>query len=122
MYYFITVKEKLEELNQKAGSLRYWSAVRYSSSLLHQMVDSISPYVTQILVNGKRVIVGTIGKSFTQFEKPMTPAEIQEAIYTKVQPFNIISAVLQQELIVYCGKLIATNPELFSGILVVRMG
>ena len=52
----------------------------------------------------------------------MTPGEIQEAIYTKVQPFNTISAVLQQELILYCGKLIQTNPELFSGILVVRMG
>jgi hypothetical protein len=48
----------LEELNKTAGALRYWSAVRYSSSLLHQMIDSISPYVTQILVNGKRVAVG----------------------------------------------------------------
>ncbi len=75
-----------------------------------------------LAVSGKRVAVGTIGQSFTQFDKPMTPAEIQEAIYTKVQPFNIISAVLQQELIVYAGKLIATNPELFAGILVVRMG
>ena len=48
----------LEEMNKTAGMLRYWSAVRYSSSLLHQMIDSISPYVTQILVNGKRVAVG----------------------------------------------------------------
>ena len=36
-------------------------------------------------------------------------------------PDQIIPAVLQQELILYCGKLIATNPELFSGILKVRM-
>ena len=113
---------------------------------------SISPYVTQILVSGRRVAVGTVGQSFTLFDKPMTPAEIQHAIYTKVnsiksllsafclhyyclqqlfvftkkkiqvQPFNMISAVLQQELLLYCGNLIASNPELFSGILVVRMG
>ena len=70
----------------------------------------------------KCLISGTIGESYTMFDKPMTPGEIQEAIYTKVQPFNTISAVLQQELILYCGKLIQTNPELFSGILVVRMG
>lgn len=117
-----TVKSRLEELNKKAGALRYWSAVRYSSSLLRQMIDSISPYVSQILVSGKHVTVGTIGESFTLFDKPMTPTEIQHAIYTKVQPFSTISAVLQQELIVYSGKLIASNPELFAGILVVRMG
>jgi hypothetical protein len=116
------VKSHLEELNKKAGTLRFWSAVRYSSSLLQQMMSSISPYVTQILVNGKQVTVGTIGHSYTLFDKPMTPAQIHNALYTKVQPFNTISAVLQQELIVYCGKLIAIKPELFEGILVVRIG
>jgi phosphorylase kinase alpha/beta subunit len=49
------VKTHLEKLNRKAGSLRYWAAVRYSASLLKQMIDSISPFVTQILVNGKQV-------------------------------------------------------------------
>ena len=116
------MKHSLEECIKEAGHMRNWSAVRYSSSLLKQMIDSISPYITQILVSGKRVTVGTIGRTFTSFDKPQTPAEIQEAIYTNVQPFNIISAVLQQELILYCGKLITTKPELFSGILVVRMG
>ena len=118
----LTVTQRLEMLNRKAGASRHWAAVRYSSSLLKQMVDSISPFVTQILVNGKHVTVGTIGVEYSLFDKPMTPAEIHEAIYTKVQPFNVISAVLQQELILYCGKLIATNPEVFSGILKVRIG
>ena len=119
---YFSVKQSLEECMRQAEHMRNWSAVRYSSSLLKQMIDSISPYITQILVSGKRVTVGTIGRSFTSFDKPQTPAEIHEAIYTNVQPFNIISAVLQQELILYCGKLIATKPELFSGLLVVRMG
>lgn len=66
--------------------------------------------------------MGTIGEDFTLFSKPLTPDEIKIAIYTKVQPYNVIAAVLQQELIVYCGKLIVTNPELFAGILKVRMG
>ena len=39
----------------------------------------------------------------------------------QVQPYNIIGAVMQQELILYCGKLIATQPDLFNGILVLRM-
>jgi len=66
--------------------------------------------------------VGTIGLHYSLFDKPMTPAQIKEAIYTKVQPSNVIAAVLQQELILYCGKLIATNPELFAGILKIRIG
>ena len=53
----ISVTQRLENLNRKAGALRHWGAVRYSSSLLKQMVDSISPFVTQILVNGKQVSV-----------------------------------------------------------------
>jgi len=41
---------------------------------------------------------------------------------TKVQPYDVIGAVLQQELILCCGKLIETRPELFKGTLVLRMG
>eukprot|EP00094_Tigriopus_californicus_P001874 TCALIF_01806-PB protein Name:"Similar to CG8475 Probable phosphorylase b kinase regulatory subunit beta (Drosophila melanogaster)" AED:0.09 eAED:0.09 QI:765/1/1/1/0.81/0.82/17/82/1165 len=118
----MSVTHRLDILNRKAGSVRNWAAVRYSSSLLGQMADSITPFVTQILANGKQVTVGTIGEDFTLFSKPLTPDEIKIAIYTKVQPYNVIAAVLQQELIVYCGKLIVTNPELFAGILKVRMG
>ena len=69
-----------------------------------------------------KLFLQLIGQSYTLFDKPMTPGEIQDAIYTKVQPFSMLSAVLQQELILYCGKLIQSHPELFSGILVVRMG
>ncbi len=58
----------------------------------------------------------------TLFDKPMGHTALREAIYTKVQPFDVLEAVLQQELILYCGKLIATNRELFAGILNVRLG
>ena len=53
--FIFPVRVHLEQLNRKAGSFRYWAAVRYSASLLKQMIDSISPFVTQILVNGKQV-------------------------------------------------------------------
>lgn len=43
-------------------------------------------------------------------------------MYTTVQPYDIIQAVLQQEIILYCGRLISTNPELFKGILKIRIG
>lgn len=52
----------------------------------------------------------------------MTPSEIQNVMYTTVQPFNVIQAVLQQEVVLYCGRLIATNPDIFKGILKIRVG
>ena len=85
------------------------------------MIDSISPYVTQIIVKGKTLTVGTSGVVCQEFDTPCSPQEIYTALYTKVQPYNTIGAVLQQELILYCGKLIATQPDLFDGILVLRM-
>ena len=58
---------------------------------------------------------------FKEFDTPCSPQDIHHAIYSKVQPYSIIGAVLQQELIYYSGKLIANQPFLFDGILVLRM-
>lgn len=56
------------------------------------------------------------------FDKPLTPAEIQSVMYSTIQPYDVIQAVLQQEVILYCGRLISTNPDLFRGILKIRIG
>lgn len=112
----------MQNLYHKAGCLRHWAAVRYTSSTLHHNVDSISPFITAVLVHGKQLTVGVIGQKETVFDKPMTPLEIQSVVYNTIQPYDVIQAVLQQEVILYCGRLIATNPELFRGILKIRVG
>lgn len=66
--------------------------------------------------------VGVIGQKETVFDKPMTPAEIQNVMYTTVQPFDVIQAVLQQEVVLYSGRLIATNPDIYRGVLKIRIG
>ncbi|XP_055539844.1 probable phosphorylase b kinase regulatory subunit beta isoform X3 [Wyeomyia smithii] len=117
-----SVHTRLTELYYRAGSLRYWRAVRYCSSLLRHIVDSISPFITTVLVNGKQITVGVIGQRETVFDKPMTPSEIQNVMYSTVQPYDVIHAVLQQEVVLYIGRLIATNPDIFKGILKIRVG
>jgi phosphorylase kinase alpha/beta subunit len=69
-----------------------------------------------------QITVGVPEGQETVFDKPMTPAEIQNVLYSTVQPFDVIGAVLQQEVVLYCGRLIGTNPDLFSGILKIRVG
>ncbi|XP_065092042.1 probable phosphorylase b kinase regulatory subunit beta isoform X1 [Ochlerotatus camptorhynchus] len=117
-----TVHARLTDLYYRAGTLRYWRAVRYCSSLLRHIVDSISPFITTVLVNGKQITVGVIGQRETVFDKPMTPSEILNVMYSTVQPYDVIHAVLQQEVVLYCGRLIATNPDIFKGILKIRVG
>lgn len=117
-----TIEEHLQHLYQKAGQHSDWAAVRYSSSLLHHTVDSISPFITALLVHGKQLTVGVVGQKEIVFDKPMTPSEIQTIMYQIIQPYDIVQAVLQQEIALYCGRLIATNPELFAGILKIRIG
>jgi len=77
--------------------------------------DDIHPPILQLTV-------GVTGQQETVFDKPMTPAEIQSVIYSTIQPYDVIQAVLQQEVVLYCGRLIATNPEMFKGILKIRVG
>lgn len=72
--------------------------------------------------NHFQLTVGVIGQKETVFDKPMTPSEIQSVLYDTIQPYDVIQAVLQQEVILYCGRLISTNPELFRGILKIRVG
>ena len=52
----------------------------------------------------------------------MTPTEIQSVMYSTIQPHNVVQAVLQQEVLLYCGRLIGRNPEMFKGILKIRIG
>lgn len=52
----------------------------------------------------------------------MTPSEIASVIYNTIQPYDTTQAVLQQEVVLYCGRLIATNPQVFKGILKIRVG
>ncbi|KAJ8726503.1 hypothetical protein PYW07_001201 [Mythimna separata] len=114
--------ESLKSLYHSAGVLRHWRAVRYCSSLLNHTVDSISPFITTVLVNGKQLTVGVIGQKETVFDKPMTPGEIQSVMYSTIQPYDVIGAVLQQEIVLYSGRLIGTNPDMFRGILKIRVG
>ncbi|XP_050528784.1 probable phosphorylase b kinase regulatory subunit beta isoform X2 [Daktulosphaira vitifoliae] len=117
-----SIRTQLTNLYHTAGCLHYWIAVRYCSSLLRHTVDSISPFITTVLVNGKQLTVGVIDHKETVFDKPMTPDAIDSIIYSTIQPYNVIQAVLQQEIILYCGRLIGTHPDLFKGILKIRVG
>lgn len=69
-----------------------------------------------------QVTIGVFGHEEEVISKPITPAEMKSMIYRLCQPHDICQAVLQQELVISIGKIISTTPELFDGILKIRIG
>ena len=66
--------------------------------------------------------VGVFGHEESVLDKPISPNELKNILYSKCLPYDVCQAVLQQEIILSIGKLIATAPELFDGILKIRIG
>ncbi|XP_005099610.1 phosphorylase b kinase regulatory subunit beta isoform X2 [Aplysia californica] len=117
-----TISERLERLIDRAGAYKNWWAVRMCSALMGKLVDSLAPSITTMLVRGKQITVGVFGHEEEVLDKPISPNELKNILYSKCLPYDVCQAVLQQELILSIGKLIATSPELFDGILKIRIG
>ncbi|PWA18849.1 hypothetical protein CCH79_00004797 [Gambusia affinis] len=99
------------------------SVVRLAASLLTKLVDSLAPSITSILVQGKQVTLGLFGHEEEVISNPLSPGVIQGIIYSKCSPQGgEREAVLQQELVIHIGWIISNNPELFSGMLKIRVG
>lgn len=115
--------DELERIYRRAGSRKLWSVVRLAASLLTKLVDSLAPSITSILVQGKQVTLGLFGHEEEVISNPLSPGVIQGIIYSKCSPIGgEREAVLQQELVIHIGWIISNNPELFSGMLKIRVG
>uniref|UniRef100_A0A8C5FWU3 Phosphorylase b kinase regulatory subunit n=1 Tax=Gadus morhua TaxID=8049 RepID=A0A8C5FWU3_GADMO len=99
------------------------SVVRLAASLLTKLVDSLAPSITSVLVHGKQVTLGVFGQEEEVVSKPLSPGEIKALLYLRCAPEGGESqAVLQQELLIHIGWIISNSPQLFSGMLNIRIG
>jgi phosphorylase kinase alpha/beta subunit len=69
-----------------------------------------------------QITVGVFGHEEEVIDKPISPGEVKNILYSRCSQYDMLQAVLQQELILGIGKLIAASPELFDGILKIRIG
>lgn len=69
-----------------------------------------------------QVTLGLFGHDEEVISNPLSPAVIKDIIYRKCSPHGEREAVLQQELVIHIGWIISNNPELFSGMLKIRIG
>jgi phosphorylase kinase alpha/beta subunit len=117
----IMVADLLDEVYTKAGQLGLWTIIRQAAGL-RQMVDlCLSDMVTNLLVRGKQVSVGKSYSEASLISSPMPNNQIRE----KIQEFcreDIRDQVLSQEILIYLGMLIRSEPHLFKGLLTLRVG
>ena len=85
-------------------------------------MDSLAPSITNMLVKGKLVTLGVFGHEERVISKPLNPSSIGNMLYDLCPPVGPCEAVLQQELILVLGRLHSTSPQLFDGILKIRVG
>ena len=117
----VLVADLLDEVYTKAGDLSLWGVVRRAAGL-RQMVDiSLSDTVMSILVRGKQIAVGRSYSEASLIAAPMANHEVLEKINNFCRE-DIRDRVLTQEIIIYLGILIKSEPELFKGLLTFRVG
>jgi phosphorylase kinase alpha/beta subunit len=126
----ITVADLLNEVYFKASQsgqahtknpALYWAVIRHAAGLLNKVDIGLSDAVTDILVRQKQIAVG---KSYTEsslITRPMSYPEIMDKISQFCRE-DIRDRVLSQEILIYLGLLIKSEPQLFEGLLTLRVG
>ncbi|XP_019587424.1 phosphorylase b kinase regulatory subunit beta isoform X2 [Rhinolophus sinicus] len=117
-----TVSDHIERVYRRAGSKKLWLAVRYGAAFTQKSASSIAPHITTLLVHGKQVTLGAFGHEEEVISNPLSPRVIKNIIYSKCNTHDEREAVIQQELVIHVGWIISNSPELFSGMLKIRIG
>jgi phosphorylase kinase alpha/beta subunit len=120
----VTVASLLNEVYFKAGNFSshpHWAIVRYAAGLLDKVEISLSDAVTDILISGKQMTVGMAYSEAAVIDRPMSHTEITEKISEFCRE-DIRDRVLTQEIIIYLGLLIKSQPSLVKGLLTLRVG
>ncbi|XP_078462665.1 phosphorylase b kinase regulatory subunit beta isoform X2 [Lampetra fluviatilis] len=117
-----TVMDHLERIYRAAGSRKLWCVLRQTAYLTQRYAGAIAPALTTILVEGKQVTLGTFGHEEVIISNPLSPSVIKRLLYDACRHLDPREAVLQQELVIHIGWLISNSPQLFRGMLKLRIG
>ena len=122
----VTVRDLLNELYAKASKRDstgspYWGLLRRCAGLLDKVDVGLSDAVTDILVRQKQISIGRAYSEDSLISQPLPHTEVLE----KIREFcreDISDRVLTQEVIIYLSLLIKAEPNLFKGLLTLRVG
>lgn len=120
----VKVADLLNEVYTKAGestqSKIYWAVIRHAAGLLDKVDISLSDSVTDILVRQKQIAVGKAYSEDSVISRPGSYMEVMD----KIREFcgeDVRDRVLTQEILIYLSVLIKAEPQLFKGLLTLRV-
>ena len=118
---YLTVGDLLDELYIRAGQLQLWTIIRRAAGLMNKVDIGLGDSVTTILIRGKQIAVGKSYNEASLITNPMPSAEVM----AKIEEFrsnDVRERSLTQEMIIYLSILIKAEPQLFDGLLTLRVG
>ncbi len=115
-----SVGDLLEEVYERAGDLHVWSIVRRCASLLGKYDINLEQAATEILVRQHAL---TLGRAYSGKATLTRPADSSEILHI-INTYNSDASerIIIQELVVYLGMLIKSNPELLADMHTLRVG
>jgi len=116
-----TVGALLEDVYAAAGEARAWALVRHAAGLLGKVDPFLNDALSDLLAAQRRVVVGRSYAEGATVTRPIPSDELLATIdrYSRDDPRD---RVLSQEMIVALASLVRGEPELFRGILTLRVG
>ncbi|MGR9052722.1 MAG: glycoside hydrolase family 15 protein [Gammaproteobacteria bacterium] len=114
------VRDLLEEVYERAGDRHAWYIVRRCAGLLDKYDLNLEQAANEILVRQYGL---TVGRSYSGRATLTRPADSSEILET-IRMFNSDTSerIIIQELILYLGMLIKSEPELFIDMQTIRVG
>ncbi|MGR8997584.1 MAG: glycoside hydrolase family 15 protein [Gammaproteobacteria bacterium] len=114
------VRNLLEEIYERAGDQHAWYIVRRCAGLLGKYDINLEQAATDILVRQHALTLGRAYSGRATLTRPADSSEILQAIRTYNNDAS--EHIIIQELILYLGMLIKSDPELFTDMHTVRVG
>ena len=116
-----TVAELVSELYARSCKKKCWGLVRHTSGLLNKKIPNLALSLTELLVRQRQVTVGLPPHQEVVISNPLSARELRDLIY-KCHEGDISTAALTQEVLTYLAKFIRSEPDLFHGMIRIRVG
>ncbi|XP_051537130.1 phosphorylase b kinase regulatory subunit alpha, skeletal muscle isoform isoform X1 [Myxocyprinus asiaticus] len=117
-----TVQRLLSDLYETAGNLKHWGLIRMICGMLRKKVEELDAACSDLLSHQKHLTVGLPPEPREKtISAPMPPDKLAKLI-DEASENNLTIAILTQEIMVFLGMSIRTQPKLFSEMFRLRTG
>ena len=114
------LRELAEALYARGRAVRDWALVRRMADLLGKWDSRLEDALTDVVIRQKRLALGRAYDDAATLSQPLDSPGIVRLIERHAGG-NPAEHVLSQELLLYVGQLMRSDPALFDGLLTIRL-